>query len=200
MGQDPDDDGQFLDDWCWYKREGVMADSGNYTCIVLEKDDVLAEISGEEFQTLVRVRFVCGDRWANPKTLSLADIAKLTRRNPATLRRHLRVLVDAGHLDAYKRMPWIPRKYSYQVYFIQPVDGGPVKIGKSEDPRKRLREIQTGHPAKLQIVGLIDGDESLERELHRKFAHLRLEGEWFALENDLLEYINEINRESHDNG
>lgn len=72
-------------------------------------------------------------------------------------------------------------------YFIQPVQGGPVKIGLSTDPDVRLRSIHIASPVPLQIVGLID--DNCEASLHEKFAELRLHGEWFSPAESLMEYI-----------
>lgn len=71
------------------------------------------------------------------------------------------------------------------VYFIRSA-GKPrrIKIGKSKDPKARMRELQTGSPYPLDIVGTIrcrDGNHAtrLEKELHRYFAEYRMGGEWF---------------------
>lgn len=66
------------------------------------------------------------------------------------------------------------------IYFIQPVTGGPVKIGRSV--------IQGMSPVPLRIVRVIKhATQSTERDLHTKHAAHRLHGEWFSEEvlNDL---------------
>jgi len=67
------------------------------------------------------------------------------------------------------------------VYFIQSIDGGPVKIGSSNNPTKRLEELKIGSPVPLRIIGEIAGDEKREKQLHEKFKDCRLHGEWFSL-------------------
>lgn len=45
-------------------------------------------------------------------------------------------------------------------YFIQAIDGGPVKIGKSTSEKgaaSRLASLQTGNPSRLVIRRLLDG-------------------------------------------
>jgi hypothetical protein len=74
-----------------------------------------------------------------------------------------------------------------QTYFIQAETGGPVKIGKSRDASARLRGLQTGHPERLRVITLIDGD--VESELHQKFAHLRTAGEWFRYTQELTDFL-----------
>lgn len=59
-----------------------------------------------------------------------------------------------------------------------------VKIGLSKDIHGRVRQLQTGSPYKLRLMGWIDDDNdiSLERSLHNKYSHRRTHNEWFTLE------------------
>lgn len=66
------------------------------------------------------------------------------------------------------------------VYFIQGVDGGPIKIGRSQDPKRRLRALQPGSPAELRLLCTIPGTAGVESALHCELADWRLHGEWFA--------------------
>lgn len=74
-----------------------------------------------------------------------------------------------------------------KTYFIRAGDNGPVKIGISADPEKRLRGLQTAQPDKLKLLGVLSGDH--ESKLHRQFNDLRLHGEWFRPAATLLEFI-----------
>jgi hypothetical protein len=65
------------------------------------------------------------------------------------------------------------------IYLI--TDGTAVKIGLSQDPEARLKELQTGNPRKLHIFGTIVGDYDKEKLLQEHFASKNLGGEWFAL-------------------
>jgi hypothetical protein len=71
-------------------------------------------------------------------------------------------------------------------YFVRAGDDGPVKIGWSVHPKKRLAELQVGNPYPLEIVGMIPGNRGLEGDLHHIFAEWRLTGEWFEAEADGL--------------
>lgn len=73
------------------------------------------------------------------------------------------------------------------VYFIQSETGGAVKIGKSTDPQRRLRTLQTGHPGRLMLLGTTT--EFSERELHSRFAHCCANGEWFNLSPALISFL-----------
>jgi hypothetical protein len=72
------------------------------------------------------------------------------------------------------------------VYFISQVERDRIvtKIGKAKDIQKRRRELQTGNPTLLEVVGWIkSGDDfALERTLHRHFAQRRVFGEWFDIQ------------------
>lgn len=75
------------------------------------------------------------------------------------------------------------------VYFIRA--GNYIKIGYADDPRKRLKELQTGNPNKLELLGSIPGDVSREKEVHHIFSDFRVNGEWFELTTDILAYIHQ---------
>lgn len=65
------------------------------------------------------------------------------------------------------------------IYFIRGKEGGPVKIGVANDPKKRLADLQRTCPVELEIIGSRPGDTFAERELHDRFADFRVHGEWF---------------------
>jgi hypothetical protein len=67
------------------------------------------------------------------------------------------------------------------VYFVQDERGGPIKIGYCGEGQaaRRLAQIQTHNPSPLRMTRVIQGDRGVERELHKRFADLRIRGEWF---------------------
>lgn len=80
----------------------------------------------------------------------------------------------------------------YYVYFIRDTLGH-MKIGMSDDVRARIRELQVGNPMKLDYFYcmLIEGKDNarkLEKWLHKKFSHVRLQGEWFD-EAEIVEWV-----------
>lgn len=78
------------------------------------------------------------------------------------------------------------------VYFIQGVDGGPIKIGITIDPEDRLQELQLGSPVMLCLRAVTKGGLRLERQLHTRFAEVRSHGEWFHPIPELLGYISNL--------
>jgi len=68
------------------------------------------------------------------------------------------------------------------IYFIQSGEHGPIKIGYSNKPARRVPELQTGNPKELLLRGVIPGDLTVERKLHERFEPARIRGEWFGRE------------------
>ena len=68
-------------------------------------------------------------------------------------------------------------------------DHGRQKIGCSNDPKQRIRELQTGspYPLKFEFVGeaVDDVGGQIEVEAHFMLAQHRAEGEWFVVPPDV---------------
>lgn len=81
------------------------------------------------------------------------------------------------------------------VYFIQAREGGLIKIGRSDDPARRLREFQAGCPVDLVLLfaGRCVDFNIDETELHNRFAEYRVRGEWFEPAEPILRCIEELN-------
>ena len=54
-----------------------------------------------------------------------------------------------------------------------------VKIGFSNDPQKRLSQLQTGTVHQLEILMTFAADSAVEKEIHDKLSKYRKSGEWF---------------------
>ncbi len=65
------------------------------------------------------------------------------------------------------------------VYFAQAASGGPIKIGVSRDPVRRVRALSIGSPDAIELLATLPGGVWLEGKLHEYFADYRLHGEWF---------------------
>jgi len=71
-------------------------------------------------------------------------------------------------------------------YFIQAVSGGAIKIGRTNDLDRRLRELQTSHHEKLKVLKYITFDSEdevrrFESLMHERYTSHRLQGEWFDI-------------------
>lgn len=71
------------------------------------------------------------------------------------------------------------------VYAISGVHGW-VKIGRAKNIASRMRDLQVGSPVPLRLLAVLSLDEDDERDLHRRWSHLRTSGEWFRLDAELL--------------
>jgi len=76
------------------------------------------------------------------------------------------------------------------IYFLQ--NGATVKIGYAADANLRTDYLQTGSPHNMEVLGTIEGGYEDENELHRRFAHLHIRGEWFRLEKELMFFISDV--------
>ncbi len=82
---------------------------------------------------------------------------------------------------------------SISYIYVIGADQPPYKVGISQDPKRRLKNLQTGHPQKLRIHSLretsADKTKLLESVIHHHLRFHRTHGEWFnmSLENVLLE-------------
>jgi predicted GIY-YIG superfamily endonuclease len=83
-------------------------------------------------------------------------------------------------------------KYIY-VISCASSDEAPCKIGISDNPEKRVKQLQTGHPKKLKIkyTKELDNARLYEKRLHKDMSYLRSHGEWFNLSvSEAIEQIN----------
>jgi len=98
----------------------------------------------------------------------------------------------------------------YYLYAIS--DGRAVKIGFSMNVRRRLQEMQTGHPDKMVLLWkyLVGPTSAIaaqqEKKLHRFCKKYAIRGEWFTPECMLLveqfavksKIVDQIEQEEHD--
>ncbi len=86
------------------------------------------------------------------------------------------------------------RSRSQLVYFIQ--NGDAVKIGTSQNPRKRMADMAVGNHADLKLLGTLSGGPKREKTLHDKFRKYHIRGEWFMLVPEITDYIRRHRRKS----
>lgn len=83
------------------------------------------------------------------------------------------------------RSPTVPEKGF--VYFIRAGDF--IKIGFSDDPRKRLAALQSAHPHLLEMIGFMPGTMDDEYRIHCIFGLLHVRGEWFNDDPSIREFL-----------
>lgn len=86
------------------------------------------------------------------------------------------------------------------VYFIQNGDDDLIKIGMTRRLSDRIKELQTGNPRPLRIVGYIKAHNALELEetFHYFFENRKHAREWFKLSRAQATYVLKNYREYGD--
>jgi len=73
------------------------------------------------------------------------------------------------------------------LYCLESGPGGPLKIGVTTiNAESRVYSLQTGNPEELRVVAQRPGKPMEEAALHRRFADLRIRGEWFQRDPSIL--------------
>lgn len=89
------------------------------------------------------------------------------------------------------RSPTVPWGFTY---FVR--RGDAIKIGHSGNPKQRISDLQICFPEPLEVIAVIPNTIIDEPTAHKKFAHLRLSGEWFQATPDLLDFIKWVKAEA----
>jgi hypothetical protein len=75
------------------------------------------------------------------------------------------------------------------IYFVQTPTGS-IKIGKADDVESRLAQIENEFRGPMALLGVIPGGIKEERQIQKRFAHLRLaRTEQFRPDRELMEFI-----------
>lgn len=84
------------------------------------------------------------------------------------------------------------------IYFIQEGNTHIYKVGRTNEPIKRLRELQTGNSHKLKLYHVVECRDvasacRLELNLHKYLKGQRVLNEWYKLTkkhiNEIIKYI-----------
>tara|TARA_B110000977_G_C10888611_1_gene420499 strand:+ start:195 stop:755 length:561 start_codon:yes stop_codon:yes gene_type:complete len=114
---------------------------------------------------------------------STLDISKLLNTSSRTIQRIRKSLGKT-----YKSTNEIkkPNEYKTKTYLIKNSRNSMYKIGRSSDPKKRERTLQSEEPL-IKIVKT--WDKNIESELHNLYKDFRVRGEWFNLSKVQVRYI-----------
>lgn len=72
-------------------------------------------------------------------------------------------------------------------YFIRVDDA--IKIGSASNFKHRLHALQTAHEKPLEVLAVVPAGLADEFAVHQLFDGLRVRGEWFRADQELLHFI-----------
>ena len=130
------------------------------------------------------------------------EIAHGLKISEETVGTHLRTIFDklgvpnraaAVAVCAERRYTWGYEEVGGRVYLAEAIGVTMVKIGFTQNGvKRRISEIQKTCPVKLKLLAEIPGGRITEREIHKRFAHLRQSGEWFRLTKEIADFISKL--------
>ena len=82
----------------------------------------------------------------------------------------------------------ITKKIKTNVYIMIDHNTKYCKIGRSDNPLKREKTLQSEKPT-IELIYKFECEYGIEKELHNKFNDKKIRGEWFNLDNNDIEYI-----------
>lgn len=137
-----------------------------------------------------------------PKLLTVKQVAEMYGVDEDSVKTGINLCdleaykIGGGHIriDPTSASRWVAfpnRSKKTRVYFIQEGDDGLIKIGESNDPRRRLVDHQCGNPRKLRLLGSFAARSYVEREVQGQFSADRVAGEWFTPTPELVAFIAE---------
>lgn len=87
-----------------------------------------------------------------------------------------------------------PRPDSRAGYVYLLSGGGYYKIGLSKSVDIRIEQISPKLPFEIELIHQIKADDmvTLENQLHERFADKRVNGEWFMLAQEDIDYIKSL--------
>lgn len=93
----------------------------------------------------------------------------------------------------------VTKDKSGYVYLLRGVQGA-YKIGKTINPEDRIATFKLNLPFPIEYETIIytENRHQLEKELHNRFKGRRINGEWFALDQEDVEYIMTVGIEATD--
>ncbi|SIP85898.1 Bacteriophage T5 orf 172 domain-containing with Zinc finger domain [Pacmanvirus A23] len=89
------------------------------------------------------------------------------------------------------KIPNYSNKNGYIYFIIEIPFANRVKLGISNNPAKRLKQLQTGNPNRLVIYHMFESTDYklLERTLHNICADKKIINEWFEMDESELQSL-----------
>jgi len=78
------------------------------------------------------------------------------------------------------------------LYLIHDTIWNSLKIGRSKNPKARLKQLQIATCNKLELLHVVKHNGHLESALHEKFNDLKINSEWFEHNPNITAYFEEL--------
>ena len=120
-------------------------------------------------------------------------LIKFAKKNSEALKTHniKRDIEFKQELNSYTPRMNTDYKTGY-IYLLE--CGGRYKIGYSKDPERRLKELDN-RPFKLNLViksNKLKNAYDIEQEIHHHLNEHKINGEWYQLEDDLVQSLKDF--------
>lgn len=94
-------------------------------------------------------------------------------------------------MKGWKKFKKTPKKsVEDDLYLILDTSSKKLKIGRSKNVQKRLKQLQTSNSGSLSLLFTLKGEGFREEYVHRMFSHLNTNGEWYEYDNSIIDYFN----------
>jgi hypothetical protein len=124
--------------------------------------------------------------WTDSSVMALMNTRR--KRWEKEEKRKEREAVKLAKVQEKAAEPSNPR--GMYVYFVQAGENGPIKIGFSTDPDRRIKALRTAMSEELIVLKVVKGGRQLEKTLHDRFSEIHRRGEWYEPTTELLEFVN----------
>ena len=135
------------------------------------------------------------DKWNELKEMDLDDFYTNGKIDIEKIQTNdlTRFIKSAAFKDGQMVSCKLRNDYSGYVYIITS-EIGLTKIGKTEDVKKRLSQIDGASPCKVDLYHcqFVKNSKEVESILHKRFRDKRVKGEWFNLDNEEIKIAQKL--------
>lgn len=116
----------------------------------------------------------------NRRTLAVVGWETLRR---VEVQKAIKIVHIKVNKDVHEQHPW--------VLYVAREPYGTVKIGITKYLEQRMSSLATACPYDIEVLFTVEVADArwAERQIHERFAHKRVKGEWFRLDEDEIESL-----------
>jgi len=155
--------------------------------LALELEEVFSEIAKKNQGTRTDIgKISCQSEISKIESEKESKKKKIWDDNNLTYDVKRRLTDDLNNNAAYHKKK-INTRESQLLYIAKA--GDDIKIGISQFPENRIKQLQTSNSKIVELLFEIEGGLELEKILHKKFNEYNVSGEWFNVSDDVLSRI-----------